>query len=190
MKTWFDAWRDERIELESPLPEHVARERMRAASVSYLRAGFSFGGLGGYRVVGRVGEHWVRLSAGRVGIRNSWSPIFRGRLDPSLTGCRLAGKIGWHPLVKLFSVVWLGGVSAFFLVFLGALIAGQVTGLDVLAGLLPLGFIAFYVGLSSWGIGIGRRDAAYLRRWLNDQVQTAASGIPGYRPWDGAAQGD
>lgn len=40
---------------------------------------------------------------------------------------------------------------------------------------------------NSW---IGRRDAEYLRSWLNDQMRTAASGIPGYRPWDGAAQRD
>jgi hypothetical protein len=169
------AWRSEPVVLVSRLPEHVARERLIEGSVPTLRAGLTLSGLGGYRVVGRVGERRISLRAGKVGVRNSWRPVLRGRLEPDGAGCRLVGRLGLHPYVKVFSAVWLGGVT---LVLVGLLVSAVVetNGVALLYCLLPLGFIAFFAGLTALGTRIGRGEAAYLRSWLAERLQTAEAG--------------
>ena len=179
------AWRSEPVALESPLPLPVVRQRLKDGSVSYLRAGFAYGGLGGYRVVGRVCDRTVSLQAARVGIRNSWRPVMRGRLEPAGTGTRLVGKLGWHPAVRVFSGVWVGMAFGIFLVATGFAVAAPWDPKAFLVSLVPLGFVAFFVGLTALCIRLSRGEVAYLRSWLADRLQTAESGIAGYQPWLG-----
>ncbi|GAB1646463.1 hypothetical protein KRMM14A1259_68860 [Krasilnikovia sp. MM14-A1259] len=171
------------------LPVETVRARLIAGHTSYLRAAFMFGGWGEHRVIGRVGIRRVSLEAVTVGVRNSWRPVMRGHLEPDGTGSRLVGRLGWSPFVRAFSALWLAGVVCVFLVgVIHAAVSawsGDVGGEVFVPCLVSLGFLAFFVGLTAWGIYAGRRDADYLRSWLTDRVQTADAGIPGYRPWRG-----
>ena len=189
IKDWLAEWRNEPMVMVSPLSVDAVRERLAAASTSYLRAVFMFGGWGGYRVVGRVSARRVVLEAAKVGVRNSWRPVLRGHLEPAGTGSRLVGTLGWHPVVKAFTVVWFGAANCVFLGFVVRVVAlawnGDATGDDVLLCLVPLAFIVFFVGLNAWAIRAGRGEAKYLRSWLVERLQSADAAIPGYRAWQG-----
>lgn len=173
--------------LVSPLPLQTVRARLIEGRTSYLRAAFAFGGGGGYHVVGHVGARRVSLQAVKVGVRNSWRPVMRGRLEPEQSGSRFVGRLGWSPFVKAFSALWLGAVTCFFL---GLLIralamawAGEATGVAFLICLAPLGFVFFFAGLTTWGTLAGRGEAMILRSWLEDRLKTAEASVSGYRPW-------
>src|SRR4051794_19147241 len=182
IKSWFGAWRDESVVVSSPLPESIARERLAAGTMSRTRAAFSLSGLGagGYRVVGRVGERHISLTAERPGLRNSWRPNLRGRLEPSETGSRFAGTVGWHPAVKAFCFVWLSPLVLLFVaMFIRAAVLtviGDVTSPDLLACLIPLPFILAFVGITALGVWSSRREGAYLRSWLDDQLHNITPG--------------
>ena len=176
------AWRSEPLVLESPLPLPVVRQRLIDGSTSYLRASFTYGGFGGFRVVGRVGNRAISLQAARIGVRNSWRPVLRGRLEAAGAGTRLVGKLGWHPAVKAFSAVWVGIAFGIFVVSTG-FAAAAANPRALLFSLVPLGFVAFFVGLTALCIRLSRGEETYLRSWLIERLQTAESGVHGYRPW-------
>ena len=190
---WLRAWRSEPWEFVSPLFVEEARTRLIEGSTSYLRSALTFGGGGGFSVIGRVGTTRISLQAVQAGVRNSWRPLLRGRLEPAGTGSRFAGTIGWSPFIRAFSGLWLGGVCCFFLALAGRAAAlawrGEATADAFLICLAPLGFVLFFVALTSWGIHAGRREAEYLRSWMADRLQAAEAGIPGYRPWQEGRSG-
>lgn len=90
---WLRAWRSEPLAFVSPLSAEVARARLIEGRISHLRAAFSFGGGGGFTVAGHVGARRISVQAAKAGIRNSWRPVFRGRLDPTAE----AGIPGYRP---------------------------------------------------------------------------------------------
>jgi hypothetical protein len=185
---WWRAWRYDRIVLESTLTVDVVRDRLNMGLTSPWSAAFNLGGNGGYRVIGHAGRSRVTASAGPAGIRNSWRPMLRGHLEPAGRGSRLRGKIGWHPFIWVFSAIWLGAMSGAFLVIfpvIGVAVLAGDPARDLLIGLAPLGFVAFFVGLTTWGERMGRRDEAYLRSWLADRLDIA--GVPGWHPPDVSA---
>ena len=114
------------------------------------------------------------MSAVEADVRNSWRPLFRGRLDPAGTGSELVGSIGWSPFVKVFSALWLS---------CGCGLVVALAGLGSVLCLVPLGFVLLFAGLVAVGIKACRREDAYLRSWLVERLQTAESAIPGYHPW-------
>lgn len=189
IRMWLRGWRSEPLVLVSPLPVETVRTRLAEGSTTYSRAFFGLGGGGGYVVLGHVGTHRVSLEAARVGLRNSWRPTMRGRLEPDGTGSRLVGHLGWAPFIKALSTVWLTGVGFFLLVSVSRAVdltwSGDVTGEAFLICLAPLGMLLFFVGLTTWGTRVGLRDETYLRSWLAKRLQTADTEIPGYRPWRG-----
>jgi hypothetical protein len=160
----------------SPLPVEVVRERLDADRIPYLRASFMVSGFGRYHIVGRVGTRLIKLEARRTGIRNSWRPVLRARLEPKGTGSQLVGRIGMDPVVKVFSAFWLGAVSCVFLVgVVNAMVttwSGDASGAAVLICLLPLGFMLFFVGLTAFATQLGRGQGTYLRLWLAERLQT------------------
>ena len=145
------------------------------------------GGGGGYIVVGRVGARRISLEAAKLGVRNAWRPVVRGRLEPEGAGCRFVGTIGMSPFVKAFSGLWLGGVICAFFGFVAVVVVravrGEATGGDFLACLVAPSMMASFVALTAWGTLVDRGEATYLRSWLADRLQTAGAGIRGYRPW-------
>lgn len=184
---WLGAWRSEPVVLVSPLPVPAVRERLIEASTSNWAA-FMSGGGSGISVIGHVGTRRISVQAVQPNARNSWRSSVWGRLEPMETGSRFTGKLGWSPSTKVFSGLWLGFVVCFFLALVGRAVVlasrGEATAETFLFCLMPLGMMLFFVGLTSWGIWAGRREATYLRSWMADRLQTAeAIDIPGYRPW-------
>jgi hypothetical protein len=175
VRAWSDASEPELVEVVSPLPVEVARERLKAARISDLRASMSFSLGGGYRVVGRVGQDRIRLQGAKIG-GNSWRPILHARLEPAGSGSRLVGVLAMPAFLKAFTALWLGGVSLFFLIFVAHAVTLAITG-DASAGtflicLLPLAMLLAGLGISKVGITVGRDEASYLRSWLAEQLQT------------------
>jgi hypothetical protein len=185
-RLWLSGWRSEPVVYESPLPVPAARERLIEASTSNWSA-FMSGGGSGISVIGHVGTRRISVQAVQPNVRNSWRSSVWGRLEAVGSGSRFTGKLGWSPFTKAFSGLWLGLVGGAFLALVGRAVVlasrGEATAEAFLFCLMPLGMMLFFIGLTTWGIWAGRREAAYLRSWLADRLQTAeATRIPGYRP--------
>jgi hypothetical protein len=177
IKMWWRGWRSEPLVMVSPLPVEAARARLNEGSTSYLRSVFAYlGGEGGYKIYGRADTDGLSFLAAKSGSRNSWRPGVRGRLEPDGTGSRLVGSLGIPPSVKALSALWFAMMGFFFLFT-------ATSGLIIC--LAPLGAMFFFVALTAWGMHVGRGEKTYLRSWLVNRLQTAESGIPGYRPWPG-----
>lgn len=182
VRRWLRLWRDEPVVVDSPLSREAAVSALAGGITGFgsmFARSWSFGF--GPRVVrGRVTTEHVRLAAMKPGFRNSWRPVFRGRWETRGTTTQLVGKIGWHPAVKIFSAVWLGGVACF-------LVTGLIGGLDLLAQGRPadaggwfafsaatIAFVAFFAGPTWFAGRSGKKDEEYLRQWLQDRLQTNA----------------
>jgi hypothetical protein len=176
-RRWLRLWRLEPVEVVSPLSADAVGARLVAGLTTrrHVLMG-EVGDAGARLVVGRVSGGRVRLTARPRTVRNSWTPVFRGRLLPADAGCRLVGRIGWLPFVRIFTAFWLT-VVALFLV--GAIIGSAVlvaTGQGVASAvpmvLVPAGMLLLGGGLITRAGRAGWRDAAFLRGWLAERLQT------------------
>jgi len=157
----------EKVVINSPLPGGVARDRLRAAKAAFDEDG--------YRIAGRIAERRITVSICQASIRSSWIPVLRGRFeDAPHGGSRLVATIGWHPLVRVFSALWLGGaVCVVFPLFLLKAVFQTVTGdAPAAAGaiamcLVPVGLVSVFLGLSR----LGHPPAGYLRAWLERHLE-------------------
>ena len=178
VRQWFRLWRAERIQMTSSLPVHAAMERLAdGVTSSWGTVMHGEEGWGSRIVVGEVSQRRLRLTAKRPGVRNSFRPVLRGELSPASEGCVLIGTIGWHPVVRVFSFLWLSGVAAFFLTgvvgSVGMAVSGQgrsALGMLVFAG-VAVGFAAFFAGLLAFGGWLGRKDEEFLLDWLSGRLQ-------------------
>lgn len=182
VRQWLRLWRDERIEISSSLPVLTAVERL-ADGVTSSRGLIVHGmemGWGSRIVVGEVSQRQLRLTAMRLGGRNSFRPVLRGELTAAPDGCVLTGTFGWHPVVRVFNLLWLTGVGVFFLTgvvgSVGLAASGQGTSaLGMLAfAAVAVGFAAFFVGLLTFGGWLGRKHEEFLRDWLSVRLQPCA----------------
>jgi hypothetical protein len=155
----------EKVIISSPLSPGEARERLRAAKAAFDEDG--------YRIAGRIAQRRITVSIRQASIRSSWIPILRGRLEDSPScGSRLVATIGWHPVVRVFSVLWLGGVVLVLPLFLLNAVFQTVTGnARAAAGaiamcLVPVAFLPVFLGLS----GLGQPPAGYMRAWLEREL--------------------
>jgi hypothetical protein len=176
---WISSWRNEPVELQSPLPVDVARQRLRTERNSFfLQRPTADGGNTRFRVTGHVGAHRISLQADAMGGRNSWRPVLRAHLEPTGTGSRLSGTLGWHPWTKVLSAVWMAiaGISLLdVLVHAAAVMStGDITaaGEGLLLCLIPLSLAAFLIGAMTWGARSGRAEALILRLWLADRIHS------------------
>jgi hypothetical protein len=163
-----DAWRDERVELASPLSADEARARLRDALRSPVRSRLELGGsTGTYDLAGRIGADRLMLSTARVGLRNSWAPVVRGRLEPADGGSRLVARMGWHPGIKAVSALWLLGAAV--------AVPGLIAAGDAQFALVPLGMLVLFVALMVWGERGGRRVTVRLREFLAERLDATPS---------------
>ena len=111
----------------------------------------------------------------RIAYRNSFQPCLSGRVIDDNGQTRLHCRIGLHPLVRTFCIVWFGGV----LIGCGAMIAAA-------AGMLPhnvaparlwpgaaVPFLMLAGGAALVGFGkfIGRDDADFLKDVLRRTLE-------------------
>jgi hypothetical protein len=152
MESLLAPWRDRAIRLTSPLG---AEEALRSVT----------GGIGSrpgrHQITGRVTHDRVRLKA-RTPSRNSWRPVLNARVVPVAHGSELVGSIGTHPVVKVFTVLWLAAVGAIATANIVFAEGPQRTA----ALLLPWAMFAFGVGLNYVGYSLGRNDERVLLDWL------------------------
>jgi hypothetical protein len=120
-------------------------------------------------IVGKVSQRRLRVRARRWHrARNSWRPMLRGRLTVASEGCVLVGKIGWHPMTRLVTFAWLGGLAFLPVLATSSQTAGALNPLAFRA--LILGMLAFVIILSTLGSWMGRKDEEALLCWLSERL--------------------
>ena len=58
------------------------------------------------------GDRFTLFAWGPLNVRNSFAPLFKGRLEDCNGQTRIVGRFRMHPIVQAFLVVWFGGVAA------------------------------------------------------------------------------
>jgi len=126
-------------------------------------------------VTGSVSSR-IRLTAFVPGVRNSWRPTFRGRLQARDGAAELVGSFGFFPGVRAFSLFWAGGVAVFGLVALIVTVVmlaqgkwddARTAGFLLVVG---VGMLLFGLVLNSGASRLGDRDEQWLSRWLEDRL--------------------
>src|SRR5262245_56392025 len=113
------------VRFASPCPPDECKRRIAAgAECDDLRArlGFTTG------VFARVNPDGFLLSYRRALVRNSLTPVFDARLEPSGSGTIISARFRPHRFVVVSSIVWLGGVGTIVVV------VAVVTALGVVRG--------------------------------------------------------
>jgi hypothetical protein len=104
--------------------------------------------------------------------RNSFAPIFSGRLIPQVNGTRVEGRFGMHPFVKIFLAVWFGGVAIIGgLIFIRSI--GQALSVytsdnqhTLIGFAVPLILLFFGILLVRFGKQLGRNEETLILNWL------------------------
>jgi hypothetical protein len=179
----LSGWRDQRFVVASSMSVDDARRRL-SEDLASRRVAVQYAGehdLGGADVVvGRLRGPHLTVTVTQPGVRNSWRPILRGRLDAARSGSQLVCRVGWHPLTRALSFIWLA-VAAFGLAINlvragGNLLSGQVVSAahpaTVAAVCLGMGlFLSAVATAATWQ---ARNVAACLRAWATDRLQVQA----------------
>lgn len=133
-----------RYHWHSTLTSHEARAAFAAHVQEGMRYGLfdAFSDWQGREFRGRVkADGFVVMR--RLRSRNSFAPVIRLRLRDSQRGCEVDLSLCIEPLIALFMLVWLSGVSSFCWIMLSSWSA--------LHAVIPLGMLAFGVTLTSSG---------------------------------------
>jgi hypothetical protein len=128
-------------------------------------------------ILARIGDESFRLRVRRRFWRNSFDPLFWGRLQSTASGATITGRFGLHPLVLIFGGLWLAGFCLIggwiFALSAATLITGKpYMGGDVLAGvfvpigMLTLALVFFWVG-RRFGKSSERQLGSFLAKVLN-----------------------
>src|SRR5207249_11872325 len=56
------------------------------------------------------GDHFTLFARGPVNVRNSFAPLFKGRLEDCNGKTRIVGRFRMHRIVQVFLVVWFSGL--------------------------------------------------------------------------------
>jgi hypothetical protein len=185
IRRWLLLWRVDRIELTSPLSLDEVEAAL-AAAVETRRYGAWRAGpsAGTHVIVGRVRHRRVRLSANPPGTANAWNAVLRAELLAGTAGCRLVGRLGWLPRVRMFCAFWLVCVLAFFVsgvvLLASSAVHGHGTGGHLPMCLGPLALATFFVGLVAFFGLTGRENASFLREWLRQNLRAPEETSPGH----------
>jgi hypothetical protein len=134
-------------------------------------------------VRGSVGENSFRLSR-RIPYRNSFQPCVSGTFVDDNGQTRLHCRVGLHPLVQAFCIVWFGVVA----IGCGAMVAamaGLLPSHTAPAKLWPGAAVPFLMlaagaGLVGFGKFIGRDDAEFLKDLLRRTLEAREIGAPSH----------
>jgi hypothetical protein len=161
--------RQDRLEVFSPFTPADCASRLREAIDSGLRA--SLFGLGSKPVIGKVSESSVRLHR-RTRYSNSFQTLLTAAMRPEQGGTVISGECAMHPFVRIFMVVWVCalafiGVTLFLTVGWKALSGRSGDNREALLSvIIPLGMLAFGIGLVRFGRYLTRNDPQFLRDFL------------------------
>jgi hypothetical protein len=128
------------------------------------------------------GDRFQLFAWGPLNLRNSFAPLFYGRLEEVEAKTRIHGRFRMHTLVQAFLFVWFGGLlaGAGLLLFLPASAwgSGQRPSMLALLGPAIMGLLGF--GLIRFGWWLGRGQVQSLRSFLTRQLEALpiAEGSP------------
>jgi len=92
-----------RIELVSPFSRPECVRRLQERSAGFLSPYNS--------VIGNIGEKSFWLEQ-KIGYRNSFKTRLRAEFVEQASGTRIRCRIGMHPFVFAFTIVWFAGVTS------------------------------------------------------------------------------
>ena len=124
------------------------------------------------------GDHFSLFAWGPLNVRNSFAPLFKGRLEDCNGHTRIVGRFRMHRLVQVFLVVWFGGLAAGAALMLLLPASGWGSGqrppafaLLAPVGMSLLGFA--FVWFCRW---LARGQKESLRCFLERELEAQPSG--------------
>ena len=119
------------------------------------------------------GDRFRLFAWGAVNLRNSFAPLFYGRLEEVEGKTRIHGRFRMHTLVQAFLFVWFGGLlaGAGLLLFIPASDwgSGQRPPMFALLGPAIMGLLGF--GLVRFGWWLGRGQVESLMSFLTRELE-------------------
>jgi hypothetical protein len=164
LKQWLTG---ETIVLTSPLPIAVCVDRLRGAMADGV------GSFPAAPVRGAVDENWLQLvKVLQKGSQNSFQTYLRATLRGESSTTRLACRIGPHPLVIVFTLIWLAFALAIAIVSTLLGLKSQVTGGAIQFGLV-IPFLMIPMGIAILGFGrfMARNERQFLLDFLRDTIE-------------------
>jgi hypothetical protein len=164
------------VEVFSPFAPADCASRLREAIDGGVMV--SLFGLGSKPVIGSVSEASFMLRR-RIRYRNSFQTFLTATMRPELGGTVISGACAMHPLVRIFNVVWLGGVALFgrtiFLASGWNVLSGKSGGSreTLLSMIIPLIMLTFGIGLVRFGRYLARNDPRFLVDFLMEIYEIA-----------------
>jgi len=130
-------------------------------------------------VFAKVRANRFRLFAqGHKHVRNSFVLFFYGRVEESHDGTRIIGAFRMHPVVRVFLLIWFGGLVIMSVVFPVVAFSGKVQAGEppVIFVVGPLLMILFGVGLLSFGRRLSRGQVSRLLDFLREELKATPVG--------------
>lgn len=175
IRSWLRLWQVDHVDVTSPMSVDEAEAALVAAVETPATAAQADFVTKPRIVVGWVHHRRIRVSARPPGIGYSWNTRLRAKLVPAPGGSRLIGRLGCPVEERVFSAFLLACALAFFVSGLVQLTRSEAQG-HGLGGYLalclgPLAFIAVLIVLIGFFGSAGRKNAPFLRHWLNQTLQ-------------------
>jgi hypothetical protein len=177
---WIQETRRRPFALRSPLPPATVIDRLNQNLTK--ETNFSKGYIGKVGPFSDGSQSWpVRLSF-RGLTYSSWRFIFKGSVGADDAGTLLTGTLGPIEFVFFFSLVWLGGVTAFFLGGCIGIVSEIANGHGVAylpLMLIPLAMIALFFVLTGLATTKARSDWRRMEKWLTELLDLRDQSPPG-----------
>lgn len=165
--------------LSSPLPVATVVDRLNQNLTK--ETNFSRGYIGKVGPFAEGPQSWpVRLSF-RGSVHSSWRYIFIGTIYADETGTELAGTLGPIDFVYGFSLVWLGGVTLFFVFGFIGLVSDVATGQGwayLPLVLVPLAMMAAFVVMTKFATRSALSEWDRMLKWLTELLDLRGGSQP------------
>jgi hypothetical protein len=182
MRSWLRLWRVDHVDVTSPMSVAEAEAALAAAVETVATASQADFVTKPRIVVGWVHHRRIRVFARPPGVGFSWNAMLRAKLVPAPEGSRLIGRLGWPPAERAFSGFVLTCALAFFAFGLVQLTwseaRGHGTGGYLPLCLVPIAITTFLVGLIGVLGSAGRKNAQFLRHWIDRTLRVRDNESP------------
>jgi ascorbate-specific PTS system EIIC-type component UlaA len=117
------------------------------------------------------------MCTGGAAQTNSWRLRFQGQIVADGAGTRLTGTLGPNGFIPVFSAIWLGFVSLFFLGGLIGLFSDLAGGHNAISllpfVLVPAAMIAGFFAITEIGTRLARAEWAMMDHWLRQLLEVS-----------------
>jgi len=108
----------------------------------------------------------------RIGYRNSFQSFLAATLRPEAGGTVISGEVAMHPFVRVFMLIWFGGViligGTMFVATVGTMLFGSGSQYQNawMGAVIPPILLAFGFGLVRFGRYLARDETRFLTGFL------------------------